>query len=147
MLILGTSSPFLIVRGTSMEPTYHSGDLLLAKNIAGTEIEVGAVVAFDIPAEAQERLRMPPTAAHRVLRIEGDQGQLVFITKGDNSDVDPFKVPPDLVRGVVMKNLGPLARPIFFLTDKTVLLFVGLPVLTFVVILLAALWLTPKKSE
>ena len=46
----------LLPAATSMEPTYHAGDLLLAKNIAGTEIEVGAVVAFDIPAEAQERL-------------------------------------------------------------------------------------------
>ena len=148
MLFLGTSSPFLLVRGASMEPTLHSGDLLLNKSIAPSEIKVGDVIVFDIPSDVQERLKMPPKATHRVIGIEGENGQMVFVTQGDNSDVDPFKVPSSMVRGVVVKNLGPLGWPILLLTNKTLLLFLGIPILTFALIVLATLWLSPgTKSE
>ena len=148
MLFLGTSSPFLLVSGTSMEPTLHTGDLLLNKSVAPTEIKVGDVIAFEVPSEVQQRLSMPPKATHRVVGIEGENGQMVFVTQGDNSDVDPFKVPSSMVRGVVVKNLGPLGWPILLLTNKTLLLFLGIPILTFALIVLATLWLSPSgKSE
>ena len=79
--------------------------------------------------------------------IKGRDGQLVFITQGDNAVVDPFQVPPSLVRGVVIKNLGPVGRPILLLTNKKVLLFVGLPLLAFVVVVVVCNALTPKKKE
>ena len=134
VLFLGTSTPFLLVRGTSMEPTYHAGDLLLSKSPPAAEIKVGDVIAFNVPDDAPEKLNFPPIVAHRIIGIEGRAGQLVFITQGDNAVVDPFQVPPDLVRGVVIKNLGPVGRPILLLTNKKVLLFVGLPLLAFVVV-------------
>ncbi len=146
MLLLGTSSPFLVVRGTSMEPAFHAGDLLVNKAIPPTQIQVGDVIVFGVPADARERLKMPSNAVHRVVGIEGKMGELVFITKGDNSGVDPFQVSPSAVGGVVVKNLGPVARPILFLTDRTVLLYLGLPLLIFISIVLATLWLSPKEK-
>jgi signal peptidase len=147
MLFLGTSSSFLIVRGTSMEPTLHAGDMLLNKHVAPTEIKVGDVIAFDIPSDVQQRLRMPPKATHRVIGIEAEDGQMVFVTQGDNSDVDPFKVPSSRVRGAVVKNLGPLGWPILLLANKALLLFLGIPILTFALIVLATLWLSPSEKS
>ena len=147
VLFLGTSTPFLLVRGTSMEPTYHAGDLLLSKSPPEAEIKVGDVIAFNVPDDAPEKLNFPPVVVHRVIGMEGREGQLVFITQGDNAVVDPFQVSPDLVRGVIFKNLGPVGRPILFLTNKKVLLFVGLPLLAFIVVVVVSHALTPKKKE
>lgn len=151
VLFLGTSSPFMLVQGTSMEPTFHSGDLLLNKSVSTTEIEVGDVIAFNVPSDIQERLLLSAIAVHRVVGIEGDQDQRVFITQGDNSDVDPFEVPSSDVRSVVVKNLGPIGWPILFLINRSAFIFnvfllVGLPILTFLIILLAALWLLPHEK-
>ena len=147
VLFLGTASPFMLVRGTSMEPTFHTGDLLLSRSVSPREIEVGDVIAFSVPAEERERLKLPATAVHRVIGIEGEQGQLAFATKGDNSGLDPFKVPSSAVLGTVVKNLGPVGRPILFLTNRGVLLFLGLPILTFALIVMATLWLTPSEKR
>ena len=89
---------------------------------------------------------MPAAAVHRVIGIEGEKGELAFVTKGDNSDVDPFKVPASAVRGAVVKNLGPWGRPILFLTNRAILLILGLPILTFALIVLATLWMTPSEK-
>ena len=142
----GTSTPFLLVRGTSMEPALHAGDLLIVKDRPAAEIQEGDVVVFRVPADVRERLKMPANAVHRILGVASENSELAFVTKGDNSDVDPFNVPVSAVRGVVVKNLGPWGRPILFLTDRSVLLFLGLPLLTFVFIVLAVLGLGPNEK-
>ena len=147
MLFTGSTKPFMVVRGASMEPTFHSGDLLLRKSVVAGEVQVGDIIAFKVSPDERERLKMPANAVHRVVGIEGEGGELAFETKGDNSDVDPFKVSASAVHGVVLKNLGPLGRPFLFLSNPGVLLFLGLPILTFVVIVLASLWLTPTGRE
>lgn len=76
VLFLGTSSPFMLVRGTSMEPTFHTGDLLLSRSVSPTKIEVGDVIAFSVPAEERKRLNLPSTAVHRVLGIEGGRREI-----------------------------------------------------------------------
>ena len=119
VLFLGTFTPFLVVNGTSMEPTYHAGDLLLNKRPPEAEIKVGDVIAFDVPSDALGELNVPHVVTHRVIGMELSKGQMVFITQGDNNTVvDPYQVPPSLVRGVVLKNLGPVGRPFLFLADE-----------------------------
>lgn len=146
MLVLGTTTPFVLVRGHSMEPTLRGGDLLIGKSISPAQIKEGDIIAFKVPPEESRGLKLPPTMAHRVLDIEGRDGNLVFVTKGDNSDVDPFKVPSSAVRAVVVKNLGPIGKPILFLTNGRTLIYLGLPVLTFILIVLATLWLTNNEK-
>ena len=119
VLFLGTFTPFLLVHGTSMEPTFHAGDLLLNKRPPEAEIKVGEVIAFDVPPDALGELNFPHLVTHRVIGMELSKGQMVFITQGDNNKVvDPYQVPPNLVRGVVLKNLGPVGRPLLFFTNK-----------------------------
>ncbi|MBI4338983.1 MAG: signal peptidase I [Chloroflexi bacterium] len=148
VLLMGTPSPFLLVRGASMQPTYHAGDLLLSRNVPISEVKPGDVIAFSVPKEASKGLKLPPAIAHRVVAIEGDKGQLSFATKGDNSDADPFRVPASSVHGVVVKNLGGVGRIILLLTSRTVLVFLVLPGVAFVSIVGASLWLSPgSKGE
>jgi len=147
LLFTGTASPFLLVRGQSMEPTLHAGDMLMQRSVSATDIKVGDIIAFSVPSDAQKRLKIPSNATHRVISIEGENGQLVFVTQGDNSDVDSFKVPANAVHGVVTKNLGPLGKPILFLTNRAILLFFGLPVLAFILIVVAILWTSPGEKR
>ena len=88
---------------------------------------------------------MPPDVAHRVIEISGFEGQLAFQTKGDNSGIDPFIVPAGNVHGIIIKNLGPIGRLILLLTSKKVLMYVGLPAGSFVIILFISMSLSPKK--
>ena len=54
ILFLGTSSPFLVVRGVSMLPTFENGDLLINKRVPPTQIKVDDVIAFEVPSEGWE---------------------------------------------------------------------------------------------
>jgi len=134
MISLRTASPFMLVHGGSMEPTIHAGDLLLNKNVPATGIRVGDVIAFDTPKKERQQKNLPATLAHRVMSIEGKAGELVFITKGDNSDTDRSPVPASAVNGVMVKNLGVFGRPFMLLTNTRVLIMVGLPVAAFLVV-------------
>ena len=147
VLFSGSFSPLLLVSGTSMEPAFHAGDLLLNKTIAATEIKVGDVIAFNMPEDARQRLGMPPKAAHRVIGIEGISGELFFATKGDNSDADSFKVSSSEVLGVVSKNLGPWGRPLLFVANTKRLLIFGLPVITFLLIVVGSLWYSSNQDK
>ena len=147
MVWLGSSSPFLLVRGGSMEPTLHAGDLLLSRKVAPSEIRVGDVIAFSTPDEVRRQKNLPATLAHRVVSIDGKAGQLVFVTKGDNSDIDRLPVPSSAVRGVMERNLGIIGKPIMFLTNIRMLLMFGLPVAAFVLVAILVSAMAPPKQQ
>ena len=138
---------FLLVHGGSMEPTLHAGDLLLNKKVAPSEIRVGDVIAFSTPDEVRRQKNLPATLAHRVVSIDGKAGQLVFVTKGDNSDTDRIPVPSTAVRGVMERNLGIIGKPLMFLTNTRILLMFGLPVAAFVVVVFLVSAMTPAKQR
>ena len=144
---LGTSSPFMLVHGGSMEPTLHAGDLLLNRRVPPSEIRVGDVIAFDTPAEARQQKDLPATLVHRVVSVDGKGGQLVFVTKGDNSDTDRLPVPSTAVRGVMARNLGLIGRPLMFLTNTRILLMFGMPLAAFVIVVFLVSAMTPGKQR
>src|SRR4030067_2929944 len=45
-LILKTSNPWMIVDGTSMEPSYHYGDLIVIGGVSPKELRIGDVLVF-----------------------------------------------------------------------------------------------------
>ncbi|XP_060611322.1 signal peptidase complex catalytic subunit SEC11A isoform X2 [Anolis sagrei] len=66
----------------SMEPAFHRGDLLFLTNRIEEPIRVGEIVVFRI-----EGREIP--IVHRVLKIhEKQNGDIKFLTKGDNNAVD-----------------------------------------------------------
>ena len=84
-----------VVSGQSMEPIYHSGDLLLTRR---GDYQPGDVVVYEVP-------RDQPGAGHRVVHrlISGD-GDTGWRTQGDNNAATDVWTPrdADIVGGVVL---------------------------------------------
>lgn len=91
---LGGNTSFVIVSGQSMAPTYESGDLVIAYDIAA---DVGDVIVYS-PASLD--------GAQVVHRIIGGDAEAGWQVQGDNNDfVDPFFPSGGEVRGVVLFHL------------------------------------------
>ncbi|MCH8309564.1 MAG: hypothetical protein IIB17_03590 [Chloroflexi bacterium] len=71
--------------------------------------------------------------------MSAEDGELVYVTKGDNSDVDPFKVKASAVTGLVVKNLGPIGHPVLLLSNSKIMVYLGLPIVVFVGVVVASL--------
>lgn len=98
----------------SMSPTIPAGSIALVREVPATEIEVGDVVTVDRDPE------LPVT--HRVLEIQGVDGDLVTFTMqgDDNVDPDPFPYVETTVREVLWSAPG-LANAVVRLQDPFVL--------------------------
>ncbi len=64
----------------SMEPSYPTGALLLTRPIAETSVKAGMVITFTVPSGA--------VVTHRVSRVEAEDGQVYFFTRGDANDAE-----------------------------------------------------------
>ncbi|HUR51533.1 MAG TPA: signal peptidase I [Mycobacteriales bacterium] len=75
----------LVVRSGSMEPTIHTGAMVLVRTVPASAIRVGDVVAVDRP----DRTRV----THRVVRVTHRGTTAELVLKGDaNTDPDPAPV-------------------------------------------------------
>jgi signal peptidase I len=84
---IGGQASYVMVNGISMEPNYHTGDLVIVRK-AGT-YQVGDVITY-------RDAEMGAYVIHRIIGIE--QGQ--FIIKGDNNSwVDAYQPTPDEIVG------------------------------------------------
>lgn len=80
---LGGPALYIVVRGSSMVPTYESGDLVVVQSASA--YAAGDVIAYRVP-EADIG------AGHIIIhRIAGGDGAAGFLVKGDNNPaVDPW---------------------------------------------------------
>ena len=82
MVVTGSESPIVVVLSGSMEPAFYRGDLLFLTNYQEDKIEAGEIVVFKI-----EGRDIP--IVHRVIKLhEKPSGEVKFLTKGDNNEVD-----------------------------------------------------------
>ncbi|XP_025925899.1 signal peptidase complex catalytic subunit SEC11C isoform X1 [Apteryx rowi] len=82
IVITGSESPIVVVLSGSMEPAFHRGDLLFLTNFHDDPIRAGEIVVFKV-----EGRDIP--IVHRVIKIhEKENGDIKFLTKGDNNEVD-----------------------------------------------------------
>lgn len=85
---LGGPASYVIVDGSSMEPTYDNGDLVIARQ--RPTYDVGDIVVYDAPIDAQFNV------IHRV--VEPTDGG--FVTRGDNrSEPDGWIAPHETIHG------------------------------------------------
>lgn len=70
---LGGSTTYAIVYGSSMEPRFHRGDLVLLRS--ASDYEVGDIAAYDSP-------ELGRSVMHRIVEHTGERYQF----KGDNND-------------------------------------------------------------
>nr|XP_058155594.1 signal peptidase complex catalytic subunit SEC11C-like [Dasypus novemcinctus] len=82
IVLTGSESPIVVVLSGSMEPAFHRGDLLFLTNFLEDPIRAGEIVVFKV-----EGRDIP--IVHRVIKVhEKDNGDIEFLTKGDNNEVD-----------------------------------------------------------
>jgi signal peptidase I len=101
---LGGQQTYVVVDGTSMEPTYHDGDFVLVRK--EDRYAIGDIIAF----RAGGVFHDPTRIIHRI--VGSSDGY--FITQGDNRDrADPWQPRPEEVLGRAVLHLphaGDLAR-------------------------------------
>lgn len=73
---LGGRAGYVLVSGQSMEPRYHTGDLVLVHRHAG--YHVGQVIAYRVPKGD------PMAGAQVIHRIIGGNAERGFVVQGDN---------------------------------------------------------------
>ncbi len=127
---LGGPVMYLVVRGDSMEPTFHGGDLIVVD--VSAEFGVGDVVAYRVPEGDLG-------AGHLVLhRIVGGDAGAGYLLRGDNNpSVDPW-----------MPTSGDVAGRARFVLAGVGRLLVSLRQPAFVASLAAALavaWLVSRR--
>lgn len=130
-------TPFMAVFGTSMEPELKAGDLIIIKEISPSEVKVGDIIVFTVPAAVREYYNYPQVVAHRVLHVRTSEKGITFRTKGDNTGEDPFTVRPEDLRGTVSHQIPFLGFPLLFFQSQQGLIFVSLSLLLFALYLYA----------
>lgn len=123
---------FAIVSGTSMQPTYHTGDVVLAMKRGA--YEPGDVIVYTVDQDGQTG-----RVVHRIVE-QLPNGN--YITNGDNKPAtDPWEVKPDWINGEVVQVLPQAAQ---------VLLIIRSPVFLAIIcglLVTAALWPRAKKDD
>ncbi|WP_152042422.1 signal peptidase I [Salinigranum salinum] len=103
---IGATESYVVMSG-SMEPAIQTGDVIFVYDRDPSTIEEGDVITYNLDGQRTE------VTTHRVVDIvENEEGQRVFVTKGDaNEDPDPYRVPSDAVIGVMPTDGIPARVP------------------------------------
>ncbi len=106
------STSMVIVSGTSMEPTYFTGDLVIARK---ADPSVGDVIVYAPAGLGGSQI------VHRIIGGDATEG---WQLQGDNNDfVDPFTPKGDEVKGVVMVHYANFGRVTVLLLNPVVWAF------------------------
>ena len=122
----------------SMKPNINSGDVVLVKTINGDkeEIKKGDVITFRKNLEV---------ITHRVIDIEENNGENVYVTKGDNNNLeDQERVEKSELLGKVVVVIPYLGNIIGILENKIIFLIL---VLIFLILLLYKINIQEKKEN
>ncbi|MDD4859846.1 MAG: signal peptidase I [Dehalococcoidales bacterium] len=118
------SLPFMPIFGHSMEPTLHSGSLLMIEPIDPYQVKVDDIIVYNVPKLIRDYYNYPPVVSHRVIKVTNDRGVLSFRTKGDNTGEDPFSIRPNDIRGTVGDQIPYLGLPLLFFQSQQGMIFV-----------------------
>ena len=128
-LMLGTRTyPVIIVDGTSMNPTFLNGDVLVYRGATPATITNGTIIAY-MPSQtglpALDYL-VVPIVVHRVIgEVVQSDGTVYYRTKGDNNKFnDPVLVRSDQVLGTPVTDVPLAGLFVLFLKSPQGLIFI-----------------------
>ncbi|WP_380677679.1 signal peptidase I [Salinigranum sp. GCM10025319] len=103
---IGATESYVVMSG-SMEPSIMTGDVIFVYERDPSTIEEGDVITYNLDGQQRE------VTTHRVIDIvENEEGQRMFVTKGDaNEEPDPYRVPANAVIGVMPTDGIPARAP------------------------------------
>jgi signal peptidase len=132
----------LTVLSGSMEPTIHTGDVVVEHQIPPLDAQIGDVVSFKDPEDPSVLI------THRVQDIQVHNGVVAFVTKGDaNTGVERWKVSADGMIGRVDYHVWRLGYLLAWIRGRMGrVLLVVLPALFLGAYELLRIW-RPKKRE
>ena len=109
------------VSSQSMEPTYKKGDLLIIKKTDALKLKVDDVITFVSSDPAIEGM----LNTHRIFDIEDNNGNLTFVTKGDNNyNIDQYKDSQGDIVGKVQAKIPYVGNAISYLQNTKSVYFV-----------------------
>lgn len=86
----------------SMEPEIPKNTFILIKRVDPEQLQTGDIITF---YSSDPTIKGLPNT-HRIIEIITENGQMVFVTKGDaNAIPDLYNVEPDDIIGVYRKNI------------------------------------------
>lgn len=116
--------PFIVLSG-SMEPVFHTGDLVIVKVSDPDSLQADDIIAYR---------RGDTVVTHRITVIDTSEDIRRFITKGDNNNVaDAATVTDEMVEGkyiMSIKGLGDAAM--FMQKPEGMIIFVAIPLIIFI---------------
>jgi signal peptidase len=89
-----------LVSGVSMEPSYAVGDIVITREVDINSLQVGDVIRY--------RSASGRSIFHRITEVTGGGGARVFITRGDNNNVDDPPVIASQIDGRVVLKIPKL---------------------------------------
>ena len=121
----------------SMEPTFYKNDLVVVKKCKLEELRKGDIITF----KQEDR-----TISHRILEITKDKGEVKYITKGDNNDVqDKDLVEGQNVYGKVLFSIGKIGIIVHYI--QNVRGFINIIIFIIIVYVLTSLRDNQKNSR
>lgn len=116
--------PFIVLSG-SMEPEFFAGDLVIVREEPAESLAEGDIISFR---------QGGAVITHRIQKINLQDGQRIYTTKGDNNNVeDNFTVTDNMIEGVYIYKISGLGNgAIFMQTPLGMILFIALPLILFI---------------
>jgi signal peptidase I len=126
----------LTVMSGSMEPTIHTGDVVISLQIAPLDARPGDIVSFNDPN------RGGVLVTHRVRSMRRKGNKVDFVTKGDaNNAVERWTVATDKRIGRTVVRLPRLGKAMVFArTRNGLLVLVLVPVALLGILEIASIW-------
>jgi signal peptidase I len=145
--VLRTDYPVLAVVSTSMVPTLNVGDLLVVQGIAAKDINA-TYGTGDILIFAPDKGRPDYRIVHRAIGRIVENGQIKFITQGDNNGgPGPYSPTPaeDVIGKVVMRI--PYLGNLSLLTQSQGSVYPFFMIAIVLIIILLIFWNTGSENE
>ena len=132
-------SPLIVLSG-SMETEIYTGDLIIVKKVEISSLKQGDVIAFYTDDTKKTVI------THRIVEIANKNGNIKFITKGDNNNTkDSGTVDSSLVVGkyqnIRFERLGNVAM--FLQTPTGICIMISIPIF----ILIVAQYVQNRKDK
>lgn len=103
------------IYSASMRPTYKEGDLVVIKKTEVTKLKKGDVISFF----SEDPTIYGALNTHRINDIKKENGKYVFVTKGDNNDVeDEYTVSYENIVGKAVFSISNAGKVVSFFQKK-----------------------------